>query len=100
MLRYKGRTAFIEKLIGTLLRTHSETPAKLRYAALHGDIATTKFIAHTLKGVSGNLEAGELHVLAKRIHSGEGEQADAPVLALQLADALDELLTVLRQNAA
>ena len=32
MHRYKGRTAFIEKLIGTLLRTHSETPAKLRQA--------------------------------------------------------------------
>ncbi|MDB5800851.1 MAG: hypothetical protein JWL63_1790 [Rhodocyclales bacterium] len=100
MHRYKGRTEFIEKLIGTLLRTHGETPAKLRQAVLHGDIASTKFIAHTLKGVSGNLEAGELHVLAKRIHSGEGEQSDAPALALQLADALDELLMMLRQTSA
>ncbi|MDB5888541.1 MAG: hypothetical protein JWM03_1413, partial [Rhodocyclales bacterium] len=99
MRRYKGRSAFIEKLIGTLLLTHSETPAKLRDAALHGDVVTMKFLAHTLKGVSGNLEAGELHVLAKRIHSGEGEQSDAPALSLQLADALDELLMMLRQTS-
>jgi HPt (histidine-containing phosphotransfer) domain-containing protein len=59
-----------------------------------------KFLAHTLKGLSGNLEAGELHALAKRIHSGEGEQSDAPVLTLELADALENLLTMLTRSSA
>lgn len=100
MRRYKGRTAFIEKLIGTLLRTHSDTPQKLREAVLRDDTETMKFLAHTLKGVSGNLEAGALHALAKRIHSGDGEQRDAPALTLQLADALEELLQMLRAGLA
>jgi signal transduction histidine kinase/DNA-binding response OmpR family regulator len=96
MRRYKGRTAFIEKLVDTLLRTHGETPQKLRDAVGRGDLETVKFLAHTLKGVSGNLEAGALHTLAKKIRSGEGEQHDAPALALQLADALEQVLAMLR----
>jgi signal transduction histidine kinase/HPt (histidine-containing phosphotransfer) domain-containing protein len=99
MHRYKGRTAFIEKLIATLLRTHGETPQKLRDAVRNRDTEAMKFLAHTLKGVSGNLEAGKLHALAKKIHSGEGEQSDAPVLTLELADALENLLAMLARSS-
>ncbi|HSD37406.1 MAG TPA: ATP-binding protein [Rhodocyclaceae bacterium] len=98
MHRYKGRSAFIEKLIATLLRTHGETPQKLRDAVRSRDTEAMKFLAHTLKGVSGNLEAGELYALANRIHSGEGEQNDAHVLTLELADALENLLTMLTRS--
>ncbi|MEC5385071.1 ATP-binding protein [Uliginosibacterium sp. H3] len=100
MHRYKGRTAFVEKLIATLLRTHGDTPRKLREAVRSRDTQTMKFLAHTLKGVSGNLEAGELHALAKKIHSGEGEQSDAPVLTLELADSLENLLEMLARGTA
>ena len=97
--RYNGRSSFTDKLIGILLRTHSETPEKMRNAAAQGDLETMKFLAHTIKGIAGNLEASTLHTLAiEADHSAKDQQPDAVECTMKLAGALDELLDMLRQR--
>lgn len=98
--RYRGRDAFAERLFGILLRTHADTPLKLRNAVIDNDMEEIRHIAHTMRGVAGNIEAVVVHEAANRVtqalHAGS---ADAKVLAGQLASDIDELLQMLRQRA-
>jgi len=62
----------------------------LRRAAQHGDREALSFTAHSLKGISGNLEARRLHELAKTVETalraGEdiaAERVDALAAALE-----------------
>jgi PAS domain S-box-containing protein len=53
--RFNGREAFIEKLLAAIKRDHHETPHRLRLAIETQDYETISFLAHSLKGVAGNL---------------------------------------------
>lgn len=99
--RYQGRPAFAEKLFGILIRTHADTPLKLRNAARAYDVETIKGIAHALQGIAGNLEAHALHSLSIQVEQGirEGRE-DGTLLAGQLAASVEDLLAVLRARQA
>ncbi len=97
--RYGGRQTFIDKLLNTVLTTQAETPEQLREAAHRHDMATLAFIGHSIKGVTGNVEARALHELARRLQEGaRGSHAEASGLGLQLADGLDTLLASIRSR--
>ena len=97
--RFQGREVFIKKLMGIAITSFQETPEKLRQAAQSGDLDQLKFIAHSLKGVSGNLEARLLHRLALQVegHAKQGHDETCH-RAIELATALDDLLSVLTQQ--
>ncbi|MBK6971857.1 MAG: PAS domain S-box protein [Sterolibacteriaceae bacterium] len=91
--RFPGRVAFIDRLAETLLRTQSETPARLRAAAAREDRAAIIFIAHTLKGMAGNLMAPRLVERARETEAaGRAESPGLGRLAISLADAMADVI--------
>ncbi|MBN4063742.1 PAS domain S-box protein [Cardiobacterium sp. AH-315-I02] len=95
--RYQGRDALIKKLIATTLRTHHQTPEKLRQAVLDKDVETLHLIAHSLKGMAGFLEAAELQKLAAHAEQQMSEHnVDHIQVGIELADAMDKLLATLQ----
>ncbi len=101
LTRFQGRETMIKKLMATTLRTHMETPQKLRQAVHNNDIETTRLISHNLKGMAGFLEAHELKNIAERTEEQIRERPQhkknttPPTLAIELADSMDELLKTL-----
>jgi HPt (histidine-containing phosphotransfer) domain-containing protein len=97
--RFQGREDFIKKLMAIAIDSYQETPEVLRQAVRSGDLERLQFIAHSLKGVSGNLEARVLHRLALQVE-GYAKQGDSQTgrSAIALASALDDLLAVLTQE--
>ncbi|OYY95588.1 MAG: hypothetical protein B7Y41_03560 [Hydrogenophilales bacterium 28-61-23] len=95
-LQFNDRRDFILKIMNTVLAAHGETPARLREAAAQGELEQLAFLAHTLKGVGGNIKAARLHELAARAEtSARGGRADAAELAGQLAFAMEALLAAI-----
>jgi CheY-like chemotaxis protein len=93
---FKGRQAFIDKLIHTLLNSHATTPSKLRQAADADDYASITFLSHTLKGIAGNLKAPSFALLAAQVEvqarAGSGDIAiQARKLAAMMELLIDEL---------
>ncbi len=97
--RFKGRREFVDKLVVTVIRTHQNTADRLRVAARDGDLDDIAFVAHSLKGMGGNLMARPLRTLADRTESTAREGgSDSINLAERLALVLDETLTVLSEG--
>ncbi|MDP2751795.1 MAG: PAS domain S-box protein [Rhodocyclaceae bacterium] len=65
--RFSGKTAFIRKLAQSVLDSQSESPAKLRHLAETNDFAGLGFLAHTLKGLAGNLSAESVREWATQL---------------------------------
>lgn len=95
-IRYQGNNKIIRKLITTLLRTHKETPEKLHRAVSNKDTETLYSISHSLKGISGYLEAHELHKLAEQTQEEtEQNKTDNIQIGTELANSMDKLLVTL-----
>jgi PAS domain S-box-containing protein len=91
--RFGGRGDFIDRLLATVLASQAEIPEKLRLAAQGHDHKGIAFLAHGIKGMSGNLQALGLHELAGRTEAAaKAGQADAAGMATRLADAMEVLL--------
>jgi PAS domain S-box-containing protein len=63
--RFRGRGKFIEKLLASVLESQDSTPEKLREAARIGDIKALSLLAHSLKGLTGNISAPTAYALAR-----------------------------------
>jgi PAS domain S-box-containing protein len=68
--RIGGDTRVYRRLLGAFCRNQEQALIKTRDAIQRGDIETAKLLAHTLKGVAGNLGAGELHAAARELDAG------------------------------
>jgi len=97
--RYEGKQDFVDRLLTTAWRSNLETAEKLRMAAEAKDMEGLAFLAHTLKGMSGNLVLNELFMLAKEAElAARGERDDAILLAGDLADKVDRLLNEIAER--
>jgi len=91
--RFAARPAFVGRLGRMLLQSQSDTPASLREIAASGDLAQIAFVAHTLKGVAGNLMARPAESLARETEAAARESSPEAVrLAMQLAEALEAMI--------
>ena len=98
--RFNHRQAFIQKLLVTVKQSLAETPAKLRDAVNREDFETLAFMMHTLKGTCGNIRADALYQLAKQADdSARHGRPEALTLAMQTADALEEILRTLSDES-
>ncbi|MCX7166847.1 MAG: PAS domain S-box protein [Rhodocyclales bacterium] len=100
LARYGGREAFVATLAAVALESQLDTPARLREAAQKQDLKTMAFIAHTVKGVGGNLMARGLQDLAARAEvaarlDDPAAASLAAELAAELADEVEALLVAL-----
>jgi CheY-like chemotaxis protein len=62
--RFKGRMGFVRKLAQTVIDTHAAAPEQLRRLAQNGDFEELALLAHSLKGLTGNLAATAAQALA------------------------------------
>ena len=87
--RFRGKQDFIDQLAHSALESHAESPEKLGLFASTGDFKALAFLAHSLKGLSGNLAAPAVQELATQTEqSAKAQDAHAFALARQLADKL------------
>jgi CheY-like chemotaxis protein len=99
--RYADRPAFLVKLLGITLKTHSGSPALIRTAASIADMAQLSFLAHTASGTGGNLFAHELRKQAQTTESAIRDAGpDAMAHAEELAATLDTVMTEIREHLA
>lgn len=93
LTRFNGRRDFIAKLAASARKQHGGASARLRDVARAGDLATLAFIAHGLKGLGGNLDAGPLREAAMALEQAARAGSDeSPALVAPLAEALDATL--------
>ncbi|BCU07886.1 response regulator [Allochromatium tepidum] len=92
--RYAHNPDFIPRLLHAVLESNQGQADLLREAANQGNRDRLVFIAHRLKGTAGNLFAKSVHTLATETEKrARALDIEAPRLGLELADALDGLLT-------
>jgi PAS domain S-box-containing protein len=94
--RYASRPEFIAKLAALALKSQRETPEKLRAAAATEQYADLAFLAHSLKGVLGNLLA--IPAMEQAAHCEQAARAqspETPSLARDLATTLEAVLAEL-----
>jgi HPt (histidine-containing phosphotransfer) domain-containing protein len=91
--RFKGRTTFIRKLANTALDTHADSPDKLRRLVRDRDFEGLAFVAHSIKGLAGNLAATSTQELAATTEKAARDNDDhAYTHASLLADQIDMIL--------
>ena len=92
--RLRGSTAFYLRLVGTFAKDFAQADQEIRQAMEVGDLAKAEHLAHTLKGVAGNLSAVALaHATAPletalRARNLEEAREALPVFEAALAQAL------------
>ncbi|MCP5158004.1 MAG: PAS domain S-box protein [Gammaproteobacteria bacterium] len=67
LLRIGGDQRLYRRLLERFVETQTETTTTLRQAIADSDLASAQRLAHTVKGVAGNLGASELEVAAKTL---------------------------------
>jgi two-component system sensor histidine kinase/response regulator len=97
--RVVGKQALYLDLLARFSHTQDQVPAQIRGALAQGDAERARRLAHTLRGLAGNLGAEALQAQAAAVEDGIAANAAPPVLesALQgLAALLDPLVAALR----
>lgn len=99
--RVMGERALLQRVLARFASDYRDVGARLRAALAAQDAALAQRIAHTIKGASAMIDAGQLRrrALALELALKGGDQDGAGLAAL--VDALDaELARVLRQVEA
>jgi HPt (histidine-containing phosphotransfer) domain-containing protein len=97
--RYNGRQTFIKRVLDMFIEQYSNTGTQLRTTVTSGQLAEVTALAHSLKGMAGNLCAESLQEQARRTE--QAARASAPEtaqLAEELAQVMDDLLVEIRQR--
>ncbi|MFO1496163.1 MAG: response regulator, partial [Lysobacterales bacterium] len=98
LARMGGNRALYRQLLGRFVELAS-TPDEIATALSAGDAMTAERLAHTLRGVAGNLGAGGVQAAATSLEQALAARAEPSVLQplqSQLAQRLDALIAQLR----
>ena len=97
--RVAGNRQLYRELLGKYVAGQAEAPVRIREALEAGDRATAERLAHTLKGVSGNIGAMTVQSLAEALEwalRSSVERVQVEPLLAQITAALGVLMTGLR----
>jgi two-component system sensor histidine kinase/response regulator len=100
LLRVAGNRTLYLKLLRQFVEQQADTPAQIGAQLAAADFATAERLAHTVKGVAGNLGAGRVQATAAELERSIGSRADPAILEAQreqLARVLTELVEGLRR---
>jgi HPt (histidine-containing phosphotransfer) domain-containing protein len=98
LAHYGNRRHFVAKLVASVRASQADTPDKLRQAAREQDLGAIAFLAHSLKGMAGNLMADTLRELAAETETAaRAGEPGAIGRAEVLAGAVETLLAELAQ---
>ena len=74
--RTGGNRPLYFRLLARFLESHGDTPGQIAEALARGDVARARLLAHTIKGVAGNVGAAEVQETAARLEEAlEGDGA-------------------------
>ena len=95
MTRFANDHERFKTFLFSFQRDYSETTAEIRMALERNDDAGAVRLAHTMKGVAGNLSAKELQRAALKLEQGIKQElrADHPTLLANFGCALARVLT-------
>ncbi|MCW5604213.1 MAG: response regulator, partial [Burkholderiales bacterium] len=93
--RVAGNRGLYRKLLQQYAEGQRDAPARIRDALEAGDAVTAERLAHTLKGVSGNIGAAGVQQAAAAVEHaiGKGEDTRPPLAAL--GPVLNEVMSAL-----
>jgi len=97
MARVGGNGEAYRKLLIKFSRNHADAPAEIGDALERGDIDQALRLAHTMKGVAGNLGADNLSTAARELETGIktcGGESIAPLME-NFANALRQVITAI-----
>src|SRR4029453_153792 len=77
LLRVAGNKSLYTKLLRQFVAQQAAAAARIAEALNAGDHATAERLAHTVKGVAGNLGAGPVHRSASALEQGIASRGDA-----------------------
>ncbi|MHB8961847.1 MAG: hybrid sensor histidine kinase/response regulator, partial [Saccharofermentanales bacterium] len=88
--RLNGNRKLYRRLLEDFAAVYAVYPAEIKDAASIGEFETAKRLAHTMKGVAGNLSANRIHALAAELERmfTEGEVSDIDELLSQLTEEM------------
>jgi len=89
--RTSRKPGFFASLLRKFVRGQEDAAARIAQSLQAGDVATAERLAHTLKGVAGNLGASAMQESAAQLERALSQQVAGPVLAEALRDTTDEL---------
>jgi len=99
LLRVAGNRKLYLKLLRQFVEQQGQAPARITEALAASDHATAERLAHTVKGVAGNLGAGVVQAAAgalEQVIAGRGDGSRIEALGRRLADEMEALLARLR----
>jgi len=96
--RIAGNRRLFKELLADFSRDYKDFCRKVRDALERGDNELALRMAHTMKGVSGNLSATELHLLSAKLEKGirKGEGTE---IILKVLDDLEKALHIVLESA-
>lgn len=104
--RVSGKMALYETILRKYIASQATVVDELRAAVTEQDFEWARRLAHTTKGVSGNIGATEVQGIAAEIEAGLGESVDSvaildklTVLQSALAPLLQSIAACLPQDA-
>ena len=83
--RVAGNTALYLDLLGRFTQGHADAPARVRAALEAGDRTTAERIAHTVRGVAGNIGATRVQLAAGELEAALAKGEDTAAVAERLA---------------
>ncbi len=94
LARMDGDADMLREICGIFREDAPGIRARLAAAAATGDLASLQFAAHSLKGASATLSAGEVATLAGQLEqcAGEGQDEASRALAAAAIAAFDRVL--------
>jgi CheY-like chemotaxis protein len=99
--RLGGNARLYRKLLEDMARDHGDDCEQIRMALKAGEPAAARQIAHTLKGIAGNLSAKDVHRAAAAMESrlvsmlDGGGDADGKECLANLTEAMDRAVTAI-----
>ena len=96
--RFRGRNEFVMRLLRTAAEANQSASTKIADAAQRRDFESLRQLAHTVKGMSGNLCATALQQRAAEVERmARAQQVEVFAEADQLAGAVDSLVASIRR---
>jgi len=99
LMRVAGNRRLYLKLLRQFVAQQAEAPARISEALKAGDNAAAERVAHSVKGVAGNLGAGGVQAAAAALEQAIAARGDAGSIEAtrqRLGDVLDALIGRLR----
>ena len=94
--RFQGRDDFIRKLLTIARDSQADTPSRLDKAISERNFSETAFVAHSIKGMAGNISAGSLQKLAKQTEEkARAEEEESFQFAQDLKENLEHFLAMI-----